>query len=380
MDFLKTILAYVTLLTTLGVQEGPAPQTVPTPSPLPAHVTASPVPHQTAAPTATPAPTPDPTPAMTANKRYAKLAFGDSGTNVRKLQNALIKLGYMPSGSADSQYGYQTLNAVKAFQRANGLSADGVAGPITLTHLYENPAVIGVTVATEVPTATPTPPLPSLPTMDPASAAAQQAPAALLTRMEGAYVISGADGKTLYYETQVNDVPALVKLDMWVDAAGTPVLSLPQLAGALGWNLMGSAADGLYALHACGGWPVRPACLRLYRQHPHQGRRGFRAYRRSAHHRCRCGRPPPGRHAVRDRRLPARCPEGRHRLRCGREVPGTLPAGQGRSQRKRLIPGDKPHTKSLQSSSMHEIGGFLLILSARITPRIDTCPAHISDS
>ena len=252
MDFLKTILAYVTLLTTLGVQEGPAPQTVPTPSPLPAHVTASPVPHQTAAPTSTPAPTPDPTPAMTANKRYAKLAFGDSGTNVRKLQNELIKLGYMPSGSADSQYGYQTLNAVKAFQRANGLSADGVAGPITLTHLYENPAVIGVTVATEVPTATPTPPLPSLPTMDPTSAAAQQSPAALLTRMEGAYVISGADGKTLYYETQVNDVPALVKLDMWVDADGTPVLSLPQLAGALGWNLMGSAADGLYALHACG--------------------------------------------------------------------------------------------------------------------------------
>ena len=250
MDFLKTILAYVTLLTTLGVQEGPAPQAVPTPSPLPAHVTASPVPHQTAAPTATPSPSPDPTPAMTANKRYAKLAFGDSGNNVRKLQNALIELGYMPKGSADSQYGYQTLNAVKAFQRANGLSADGVAGPITLTHLYENPAVIGVTVATEVPTATPTPPLPSLPTMDPN--AVQQAPAALLTRLDGAYVISGADGKTLYYEAMVNDAPALVKLDLWVDASGTPVLSLPQLADALGWNLMGSAADGLYALHACG--------------------------------------------------------------------------------------------------------------------------------
>ncbi len=250
MDFLKTILAYVTLLTTLGVQEGPAPQTVPTPSPLPAHVTASPVPHQTAAPTATPSPSPDPTPAMTANKRYTKLAFGDSGNNVRKLQNALIELGYMPKGSADSQYGYQTLNAVKAFQRANGLSADGVAGPITLTHLYENPAVIGVTIATEVPTATPTPPLPSLPTMDPN--AVQQAPAALLTRLDGAYVISGADGKTLYYEAMVNDAPALVKLDLWVDASGTPVLSLPQLADALGWNLMGSAADGLYALHACG--------------------------------------------------------------------------------------------------------------------------------
>ena len=211
MDFLKTILAYVTLLTTLGVQEGPAPQTVPTPTPLPAHVTASPVPHQTA---------------------------------------ALIELGYMPKGSADSQFGYQTLNAVKAFQRANGLSADGVAGPITLTRLYDDPAVVGVTVATEVPTATPTPPLPSLPTMDPN--AVPQTSEALLNRLDGAYVISGADGKTLYYEAMVNDVPALVKLDMWVNTAGTPVLALPQLANALGWNLMGSAADGLYALHACG--------------------------------------------------------------------------------------------------------------------------------
>lgn len=251
MDFLKTILAYITLLTTLGVQEGPAPQTIPTPSPLPAHMTASPVPHQTAAPTATPTPTPDPTPAMTANKRYTKLAFGDSGNNVRKLQNALIELGYMPKGSADSQYGYQTLNAVKAFQRANGLSADGVAGPITLTQLYENPAVIGVSVATEVPTATPTPPLPALPTMDPAAAQALVSDA-LLSRLDGAYVISGADGKTLYFEALVNGVPSLVKLEMWTDAAGTPVLALPQLADALNWSLMGSAADGLYALHACG--------------------------------------------------------------------------------------------------------------------------------
>ena len=250
MDFLKTILAYITLLSALGVQEGPAPQDVATPTPLPAYMTATPVPHQTAAPTATPTPTPDPTPAMTANKRYTKLAFGDSGSNVKKLQNALIKLGYMPEGSADSQYGYQTLNAVKAFQKANSLTADGVAGPITLTHLYENPAVIGVTVATEVPTATPTPPLPALPTMEPAREAA--APAAVLTRVEGAYVISGADGKTLYYETVVEDAPALVKVEMWLDEDGTPLLALPQLANALGWRLMGSAADGLYALQACG--------------------------------------------------------------------------------------------------------------------------------
>ena len=115
MDFLKTLLAYMALLTTLGVQEGPAPASVPTPTPLPPSVTATVVPHQTAAPTATPAPTADPTPAMTPNKRYAQLQFGDSGNNVKKLQNALIELGYMEKGSADGQYGYKTYNAVKAF-------------------------------------------------------------------------------------------------------------------------------------------------------------------------------------------------------------------------------------------------------------------------
>ena len=253
MDFLKTLLAYMTLLATLGIQDGPAPQTIPTPTPLPAHVTATPVPHQTVAPTASPSPTPDPTPAMTANKRYAKLAFGDSGNNVKKLQNALIKLGYMPKGSADSQYGYQTYNAIKAFQKANGLEADGVAGPITLTHLYENPAVIGVTEPTVVPTASPTPPLPSLPTMDPAMTAKPTAEPVQLTKLEGAYVISGTDGKTLYREMLVDGAPALVKTELWLDAAGTPVLSLAQLVDSLnGWTLMGSSADALYALQACG--------------------------------------------------------------------------------------------------------------------------------
>ena len=254
MDFLKTLLAYMALLTTLGVQEGPAPQTIPTPTPLPAHVTASPVPHQTAAPTATPSPTPDPTPAMTANKRYSKLVFGDSGSNVKKLQNALINLGYMPKGSADGQYGYQTYNAVKAFQKANSLEVDGVAGPMTLTHLYENPAVIGVVEPTAVPTASPTPAWPSLPTMQPSGTqATSPAPAGSLTRLEGAYVISGSSGKALYREMLVDGQPALVKADLWLNTAGNPVLSLSQLVDCMeGWRLMGSTADSLWALNACG--------------------------------------------------------------------------------------------------------------------------------
>lgn len=257
MDFLKTLLAYMALLTTLGVQEGPAPGTVPTPTPLPAYMTATPEPHQTPAPTATAAPTAAPTPAMTPNKRYTQLQFGDSGNNVKKLQNALIDLGYMEKGSADGKYGYNTYNAVKAFQKANHLSADGVAGPKTLTILYEDPNVIGIVAPTEVPTATPTPSLPPMPTPDgsavTAPAAAASAGQVALTLLEDAYIISGLDGKALYRETLLNGLPALVRPDMWLTADATPVMSLAQLVDCLeGWSLMGSSADGLYALNACG--------------------------------------------------------------------------------------------------------------------------------
>ena len=257
MDFLKTLLAYMALLTTLGVQEGPAPADIPTPTPLPAYMTATPEPHQTAAPTATAAPTSAPTPAMTPNKKYTQLQFGDSGNNVKKLQNALIDLGYMEKGSADGKYGYNTYNAVKAFQKANSLSADGVAGPKTLTILYEDPNVVGIVAPTEVPTATPTPSLPPMPTPDGSTATAPAAAASAsqiaLTPLEDAYIISGLDGKALYRETLLEGLPALVRPDMWLTAEGTPVMSLAQLVDCLeGWSLMGSSADGLYALSACG--------------------------------------------------------------------------------------------------------------------------------
>lgn len=59
---------------------------------------------------------------------------GSSGTQVKYLQQALIGLGYL-SGSADGIYGGQTQEAVRKFQKAYGLSADGAAGPDTTTAL-----------------------------------------------------------------------------------------------------------------------------------------------------------------------------------------------------------------------------------------------------
>ncbi len=167
MDFLKTLLAYMALMASLGVQGGPALDAVPTPTPLPPSVTATLGPLQTETPTATPTPYTEPQPTITPNYRYETIQFGDSGSQVRKLQNRLIALGYMPKGSADSQYGYQTYNAVKAFQKANGLESDGVAGAATLTCLYEEENVVAVVEPTAVPTASPTPTLVPIPTPRP---------------------------------------------------------------------------------------------------------------------------------------------------------------------------------------------------------------------
>lgn len=64
----------------------------------------------------------------------APMRPGDTGASVAKLQRALTKAGYSP-GKADGSYGNATTQAVKEFQAAHGLTADGVAGPKTLTAL-----------------------------------------------------------------------------------------------------------------------------------------------------------------------------------------------------------------------------------------------------
>lgn len=57
---------------------------------------------------------------------------GDRGNAVRSMQGALVAQGY-PCGSygADGICGAATVAAIKACQRANGLSVDGICGPDT---------------------------------------------------------------------------------------------------------------------------------------------------------------------------------------------------------------------------------------------------------
>ncbi len=65
---------------------------------------------------------------------FATSKFGSSGEEVKQIQSKLKSWGFY-SGSIDGVYGSKTVEAVKAFQRKNGLTADGVAGEKTLSAL-----------------------------------------------------------------------------------------------------------------------------------------------------------------------------------------------------------------------------------------------------
>jgi putative peptidoglycan binding protein/L,D-transpeptidase-like protein len=96
---------------------------------------------------APPAPTTEPTPtgspgsapttpraAPPADPASQTFSLGDSGPAVRELQQQLRELGYWidePTG----HYGQLTRQAVMAFQKVEGLSRDGVAGPRTRDRL-----------------------------------------------------------------------------------------------------------------------------------------------------------------------------------------------------------------------------------------------------
>lgn len=63
------------------------------------------------------------------------LRRGSRGDDVRALQQRLNELGYN-CGKADGIFGRQTYNAVRAFQRQNGLAVDGIVGKNTRSKLF----------------------------------------------------------------------------------------------------------------------------------------------------------------------------------------------------------------------------------------------------
>ena len=74
------------------------------------------------------------------------LKEGAEGRDVKMLQEQLVDLGYLSESDVDRVYGPTTVEAVKAFQKRNGLSADGLAGEKTLDKLYSDEAKISKTL------------------------------------------------------------------------------------------------------------------------------------------------------------------------------------------------------------------------------------------
>ncbi|MGN0755171.1 MAG: peptidoglycan-binding protein [Aristaeellaceae bacterium] len=111
--------------------DDPTEEATPTPSPTP---------------TATPSPTPGATPSRT-------LRYGDSGEDVKLIQNRLIALNYL-SGTASGVFDSTTLTAVRAFQKAHALTVDGVAGTNTYKKLFSDSAIPAASTPTPSPSPT----------------------------------------------------------------------------------------------------------------------------------------------------------------------------------------------------------------------------------
>ena len=125
------------------VQDG----TTPTPNPTSSvivfdNVTVSPGPGERIQVVTTPPETKEPTEApVTPTSTPPSLQRGFTGSDaVRAVQKRLKELGYY-NGSADGDFGPATEAAVKAFQRANGLSADGKVGKQTLAKMNAKSAI-----------------------------------------------------------------------------------------------------------------------------------------------------------------------------------------------------------------------------------------------
>lgn len=276
MDFLKTLLAYVALTVAFSVQEGPLPQDVPTPTPLPPNVTASPIPNAPAAtdvPTATPTASPIPEPTITPNTGYKTVQWQDRGAGVLKVQKKLIELGYLAEGEDDGAYGSKTTAAVRRFQKANGLSVDGIAGQATQTRLFEDPNVVPYSPPTVPPTATPTPapetpapsaaptaedlPLPDVTDAFPVDVVTTEAPVYTpegLTLLPNGSIFlgSGGNGQALTMTVTQDGVGYTRRPSLWVNTVGSPVMSLRELAACIDDWQLDVSESGVWVLSAAG--------------------------------------------------------------------------------------------------------------------------------
>lgn len=113
--------------------------------PTPTYAPATTIPASTTTP---PSATPKPT--------SSALRLGSKGDRVRSVQSRLKTLGYL-TGAVDGDFGEATEKALKAFQRRNNLTPDGVVGQATIAKLNSPNAVRAQPTASPTPRATATP-------------------------------------------------------------------------------------------------------------------------------------------------------------------------------------------------------------------------------
>ena len=83
-------------------------------------------------------PVSDPSPAPQPSINNDVLSIGDTGEDVRELQEWLVKLGYnVGSKGPDGDFGSKTYAAVIDFQRKHNLKDDGIVGPLTENAIKE---------------------------------------------------------------------------------------------------------------------------------------------------------------------------------------------------------------------------------------------------
>ena len=104
-------------------------------------------------------------PAVQGNQSYPTVKKGASESSVRELQQYLVKLGWLNSGSVTGKYDSATTEAVRAFQHyvnehcspAEKLAEDGIAGKKTQQWLYNSNVSLTKPTATPTPKVTPAP-------------------------------------------------------------------------------------------------------------------------------------------------------------------------------------------------------------------------------
>lgn len=73
---------------------------------------------------------------ITSTKKTAAVKKGSAGATAKNIQKALKEAGFY-SGPIDGKIGKRTKQAIMAFQKANGLGADGIVGKQTWLKLKQ---------------------------------------------------------------------------------------------------------------------------------------------------------------------------------------------------------------------------------------------------